>query len=96
MYIRKNFLRLLFIALGAGFAITLTLSGCSKSKDSTSKTIRTLQIYCWSNYFNPEVIKAFEETAAAKVEFNYFSSNEEGYRLQTESLRVAFISSPFC
>lgn len=75
MFIRKNLLSLLFIVLGTGLTIALTLSGCTKSKDSAQK--RTLQIYCWSNYFNPDVIKTFEETTGAKVEFSYFSSNEE-------------------
>lgn len=56
--------------------MVLCVMGCTRVAQSP-QTPRILHLYCWSNYFSPEVIKAFEEQARAKVELSYFSSNEE-------------------
>lgn len=73
----------LFLAI-AGIACTkqsndqTTETGASASLSAGSKSsARVLNLYCWANYFAPEVIKRFEEKTKAKVNFDYFSSNEE-------------------
>ena len=57
---------------------------CTKNGDSNpSATARVaaapkvLNLYCWANYFSPDVIKRFEEKAKVKVNMDFFSSNEE-------------------
>jgi spermidine/putrescine-binding protein len=60
----------------------LANSACTKSGNPTAATGgggagRTLNLYCWSNYFSPDVLKRFEEKTGAKIVLNYFSSNEE-------------------
>jgi len=70
--------------------ITLfSISGCTGKKDgddaassqkdtaTTGATAKVLNLYCWSNYFSPDLIKRFEEKTGAKVVLNFFSSNEE-------------------
>lgn len=58
-------------------AIVLVFGGCTKKVDSASPAAKVLNLYCWSNYFSPDVIKRFEDQSHAKVVLNYFSSNEE-------------------
>jgi len=51
------------------FLLLLVLAtGCSKSEQ--------LHVYCWSEYFNPEVIEKFEETYHCNVIVDTFDSNE--------------------
>ena len=58
--------------------MTLFISACTKKpKSNTAGTNKVLNLYCWSNYFSPEVITRFEQKTSAKVIVNYFSSNEE-------------------
>jgi spermidine/putrescine transport system substrate-binding protein len=64
----------------AALAVLFVFSACTSNKSDVSGQPtqgRTLNLYCWSNYFAPEVIKRFEEQTKSKVVFNYFSSNEE-------------------
>lgn len=60
-------------------ALSLISVACTKSSDR-GQTIfheRVLHLYCWSNYFSPDVIRKFEDQSKTKVVLNYFSSNEE-------------------
>src|SRR3954468_8367972 len=69
---RINLLRSCVVLLALVFAF----GGCTK-KDESASAAKVLNLYCWSNYFSPEVIKNFEEKSHSKVVMNYFSSNEE-------------------
>lgn len=55
-------------------SILLSLNGCTKRQTNQKAS---LHVYTWSNYFNPDLITQFEKEAGVKVEFSYFSSNEE-------------------
>lgn len=77
----------LISALTLGLIIAFS-AGCTKKTDApapgaatsaaaSSTAGKTLNLYCWANYFSPELIKRFEEKTKAKVIFTYFSSNEE-------------------
>ena len=69
----KTHLKTLLLVLLFG-----SLLGCTKSATHTdSGSTKTLNLYCWSNYFSPELIQKFEKATNTKVVFNYFSSNEE-------------------
>lgn len=81
----KNFAGVFLLSISIGLA---GLTACTKKQAPTPEaetsstppkdyTGQTLQIYTWSNYINPDVIKKFEESTKAKVQLNYFSSNEE-------------------
>lgn len=69
------------------FAVTamLVLStwSCTKKDSGQPRTSdartseKTLNLYCWSNYFSADAIRQFEQQTKTKVIFNYFSSNEE-------------------
>lgn len=82
----KNLVGLVAIAM----AFVFVAPGCTKKNESETTSApaattgsaatggaKTLNIYCWANYFNPETIKRFEEQTKIKVNFDYFSSNEE-------------------
>jgi spermidine/putrescine transport system substrate-binding protein len=69
----KKQLRVLLLVL-----VFNLLAACTKSSTTTdSASSKTLNLYCWSNYFSPELIQKFEKATNTKVVFNYFSSNEE-------------------
>ncbi len=54
------------------------LIGCTKNQTNQSNSsTKTLNLFCWANYFAPSFIKSFEEKTGAKVVMSYFSSNEE-------------------
>ncbi|MGL4522593.1 MAG: ABC transporter substrate-binding protein [Bacilli bacterium] len=53
-------------------APVLALSACSSSKE-------TLNIFTWSDNFNPESIEKFEKEFDVKVNLAYYGSNEEMY-----------------
>ncbi len=81
-FVKRNYFILAVIGLSAGITLGLMSIGCTKKNpESTgsgnSGESKVLHLYCWSNYFSPSLIKAFEEKHGAKVEFSYFSSNEE-------------------
>ncbi len=63
------------------FCISLLLlfCQCTKNQDSQNSPSKekVLQLYCWTNYFSPQMIQAFEKKTNSKVIINYFSSNEE-------------------
>ena len=60
------------------FLLCLWGTACTKAPQPiTLQKQEVLHVYTWSNYFSSDAIKKFEETAHAKVEFSYFSSNEE-------------------
>ncbi|MFC5986314.1 spermidine/putrescine ABC transporter substrate-binding protein [Marinicrinis lubricantis] len=50
--------------------VALPLTACSESKEE-------LNIYSWSDNFDPEVIKDFEEKYNVKVNYDQYGSNEE-------------------
>ncbi|MBI2604464.1 MAG: spermidine/putrescine ABC transporter substrate-binding protein [Deltaproteobacteria bacterium] len=61
---------------------TLAVSACTKKTDSQTAPAaatapRVLHLYCWSNYFSPRFLSEFEKKSGAKIDLNYFSSNEE-------------------
>jgi spermidine/putrescine transport system substrate-binding protein len=61
------------IALSAlALAATLAVSGCGSKKP-------VLNVYTWSDYMAPEVVKEFEQRFNCKVQMNYFDSNEAMY-----------------
>lgn len=63
----------------AALYLVVVLAGCTKSaqEGNASHSARVLNLYCWANYFSPDVIKRFEEKTKVKVNLDYFSSNEE-------------------
>lgn len=53
------------------FLTLFSVIGC------TSKPQKELRLYTWSEYFEPRLIKAFEQQSGIKVKVDYFSSNEQ-------------------
>lgn len=61
----------------AALTLTLiTLVACTK-KVEEPKAPNELRIFTWSEYFDEELIQAFEKETGAKVKADYFSSNEQ-------------------
>jgi spermidine/putrescine-binding protein len=61
-------------------AIVSSLFACTQKQDSNSQSKndnQELRVLTWSEYFDDEVIKSFEEKNHAKVIRDYFASNEE-------------------
>jgi spermidine/putrescine-binding protein len=72
--IKKIFL--LFLLLGCAFL----MGGCSDSSSSSQSgeaDTRTLYYYTWSDYVDPELMAAFEDSHGVRVVVDTFSSNEE-------------------
>lgn len=59
-------------------SVIIAFAACTK-KDaaSTAQQSRELRVLTWSEYFDDEVIKSFEEKNQVKVIRDYFASNEE-------------------
>ncbi len=70
-------------------ALSVLLSGCGKSKQAatdeaaapatpagTAASGQVVNVYNWSDYIDPEVIKAFEQETGIKVRYDVFDSNE--------------------
>lgn len=53
------------------------LSGCTG--DTTDKEKRTLNVYNWGDYIDPEVIKDFERETGIRVLYDTFATNEDMY-----------------
>ncbi|MBQ9961286.1 MAG: spermidine/putrescine ABC transporter substrate-binding protein [Firmicutes bacterium] len=66
----KKILTLLLI-----FVMCITImTGCSNGGDDN-----TLYVYCFGDYFDPELIEEFEERTGYEVVVDYFDTNEEMY-----------------
>ena len=62
--------------------VAALLPACTKKTAETGASApaakpTAINVYSWSNYFNPEVVQRFETESGVKVNFSYFSSNEE-------------------
>jgi spermidine/putrescine transport system substrate-binding protein len=57
------------------------LSACSKKAPEAAAPAAAkpaaINVYTWSNYFSPDAVAQFEKESGVKVNFSYFSSNEE-------------------
>ena len=68
-------------------ALSMLVSACGKSKQAADDesaapaaapagTVQVVNVYNWSDYIDPEVIKAFEQATGIKVRYDVFDSNE--------------------
>lgn len=77
MKIKRKFTLLIAILS----AITLIIAGCggsdSGSGGSSGGDSGELNLFIWSEYMPESVIQKFEEETGIKVNYNYYSSNEE-------------------
>lgn len=64
----------LAIVLAIALSMTMGLVGCNKKDDSKS-----LNVYNWGDYIDPDVLKDFEEEFGIKVNYNTFATNEDMY-----------------
>lgn len=65
--------------------LVVTLAACSKqdmgmddlrsSQDSPEQ--RSIVLYSWAEYFNPEVLDEFHKTTGIKVDYRYYENNDE-------------------
>jgi spermidine/putrescine transport system substrate-binding protein len=69
--IKKSFTSLFTLSF-----VIVALSACTK-KTEQAKTSNELRVLTWSEYFDDEVVKGFEEKNGVKVIRDYFASNEE-------------------
>lgn len=59
-------------------ALTLILFACTQNtENATGEKTHELRLFTWSEYFDEELLRAFEEQTGAKVKADYFSSNEQ-------------------
>ena len=63
---------------------TLALTGCGGGdkktdapKDGGKKEQQVLNIYSWADYFDPQVLAAFEKANNCRVNYDVYSNNEE-------------------
>jgi spermidine/putrescine transport system substrate-binding protein len=75
-YNMKNILLFLF------GLVVLGLAGCGKNgpefpEPLASSAPKVLRVYSWSDYFDPEVLKTFEQEAGVSVEYGVFGSTDE-------------------
>ena len=79
-------------------ALSVLLSACGKSRQAATNeppapdatppaTEQVVNVYNWSDYIDPEVIKAFEQATGIKIRYDVFDSNEvlESYLLTANS-----------
>ena len=68
-------------------ALSMLVSACGKSKQAaddesaapgaaSAGTEQVVSVFNWSDYIDPEVIKAFEQATGIKVRYDVFDSNE--------------------
>jgi len=62
-----------FQLVAGAVAYALTAPKILRGDDSA----HTLKLYTWADYFDPDLIAAFEQAESCKVEIETFSSNEE-------------------
>jgi len=71
-----------FLRLSAAFVLSVTLvTGCSRpaaheSADAATANEKVLNVYNWSDYIQPSVIKDFEKETGIHVNYDVFDSNE--------------------
>ena len=71
-----------FLRLSAALAVSVTLvTGCSRpaahaSADAATANEKILNVYNWSDYIQPSVIKDFEKETGIHVNYDVFDSNE--------------------
>ena len=71
-------MNLLFTLLLLGFGSLLgACSDSSSSSSSKEADTPTLYYYTWSDYVDPEIMRAFETSRGVRVVVDTFSSNEE-------------------
>ena len=61
-----------FRIIGTVDAVVLTLSGCSRNKE-------TLYVYNWGDYIDESVLGEFEKETGIKVVYDTFATNEDMY-----------------
>lgn len=54
-------------------------SNTSTSTPGSSPAVKTLNLYNWTTYIDPEVVKEFEQKFNAKVKYDTFDNNESLY-----------------
>lgn len=62
------------LALLLGLVLAL---GVTQTSPVTAAPARELNLYIWSEYIDPEIIKAFEKQTGSKVRVSLYESNEE-------------------
>lgn len=69
----------LFTAILAIGCVATPSNTNSSSVGSPSPQVKTLNLYNWTTYIDPDVIKQFEQKFNAKVKYDTFESNESLY-----------------
>ena len=75
----KKFTLLLLLVV----CFTLALTGCGGDKkadvpkDGGKKEQQVLNIYSWADFFDPQVLAAFEKANNCRVNYDVYSNNEE-------------------
>jgi len=62
----------LWLALGLAVALTVPLAACSGSQGGD----KVVNVYNWSDYIDPQVIKDFERQYGIKVNYDVYDKNE--------------------
>ncbi len=70
---RKMVALLMILVVAIGFSAKFTFFG------GTSDHKGELYVYCFGDYFDPELLEEFEEKTGYKVTVDYFDTNEEMY-----------------
>jgi len=63
----------LWAAVGSAVASALLLAGCSGGSQSDAKVVN---VYNWSDYIDPQVLKDFEKQYGIKVNYDVYDKNE--------------------
>lgn len=69
----------LFTAILAIGCVATPSNTNSSSVGSPSPQVKTLNLYNWTTYIDPDVIKQFEQKFGAKIKYDTFESNESLY-----------------
>jgi len=57
-------------------AMSVALTGCAPGKPGASASSKSLNIYNWSDYIDPALLKDFTAQTGIKVRYDTFDSNE--------------------
>ncbi|HOA15173.1 MAG TPA: spermidine/putrescine ABC transporter substrate-binding protein [Bacillota bacterium] len=66
-----------FIALTSALVMAFFIGGCADEKTNDLGYYPRINVYNWSDYIDPSVIKGFEEEYGIKVNYENFATNEE-------------------
>lgn len=73
MSTRKMVAMLLIVIVALGFSVKHTISS------GNGKLSNELYVYCFGDYFDPDLVEDFEKKTGYKVTVDYFDTNEEMY-----------------